>query len=456
MNTGREIETKRLKLLPGVNKRDSKPFLKMLREDGDFQGYCGAKFSEKNLSKFATYFERAGQEECIYSIFPKDSMEKFIGYVGFHRELNGDYEIEFYIAKNYRRKGYCEEACKAVIKQIFGEGLSVDHNQITVDRLYARLLSTSESASDIQKEELFQITKSDIQMLGEGEKKERESGTARKELDEMVGLASVKTVIHKAIAKHKINKLCMEKGLQRDKASLHMVFTGNPGTAKTTVARLFAEIMKDEKILSTGVFVEAGRADLVGEHVGATAPLVKKKFKEAQGGVLFIDEAYSLCDGYDNGFGDEAINTIVQEMENHRDNVIVIFAGYPEPMKAFLDRNPGMRSRIAFSVEFDDYTVEELCEITKLMLSRKQMTITEAGMKKLKKNFESVKESRDYGNGRFARKMLEEAEMNLAERICQMDETKIETEVLTTIEESDIPEIPTEMKRKIKKIGFAC
>lgn len=319
-----------------------------------------------------------------------------------------------------------------------------------------RLLSTSESASDIQKEELFQITKSDIQMLGEGEKKERESGTARKELDEMVGLASVKTVIHKAIAKHKINKLCMEKGLQRDKASLHMVFTGNPGTAKTTVARLFAEIMKDEKILSTGVFVEVGRADLVGEHVGATAPLVKKKFKEAQGGVLFIDEAYSLCDGYDNGFGDEAINTIVQEMENHRDNVIVIFAGYPEPMKAFLDRNPGMRSRIAFSVEFDDYTVEELCEITKLMLSRKQMTITEAGMKKLKKNFESVKDSRDYGNGRFARKMLEEAEMNLAERICQMGETEITTEVLTIIEESDIPDVPLEERRQIKKIGFAC
>ena len=214
--------------------------------------------------------------------------------------------------------------------------------------------------------------------------------------------------------------------------------------------------MKDEKVLSTGVFVEAGRADLVGVHVGATAPLVKKKFKEAQGGVLFIDEAYSLCDSYDNGFGDEAINTIVQEMENHRDEVIVIFAGYPEPMKTFLDRNPGMRSRIAFSVEFDDYSVEELCEITKLMLSRKQMIVTEAGMKKLKKNFESVKESRDYGNGRFARKMLEEAEMNLAERICQMDETEITTEMLTTIEESDIPDVPLEERRQIKKIGFAC
>lgn len=143
-------------------------------------------------------------------------------------------------------------------------------------------------------------------------------------------------------------------------------------------------------------------------------------------------------------------------MENHRDDVIVIFAGYPEQMQQFLDRNPGMRSRIAFSVEFNDYSVEELCEITKLMLSRKQMTITEAGMKKLKKNFESVKDSRDYGNGRFARKMLEEAEMNLAERICQMDETEITIEVLTTLEESDIPAIPMETKRQLKKIGFAC
>ena len=186
----------------------------------------------------------------------------------------------------------------------FGNGRYVRNlMERAVRQQSVRLLSTSKSASDIQKEELFQITKVGYTDAWEKEKRRKENlGIARKELDEMVGLASVKTVIHKAIAKHKINKLCMEKGLQRDNASLHMVFTGNPGTAKTTVARLFAEIMKDEKILSTGVFVEVGRADLVGEHVGATAPLVKKKFKEAQGGVLFIDEAYSLCDGYDNGF----------------------------------------------------------------------------------------------------------------------------------------------------------
>lgn len=318
-----------------------------------------------------------------------------------------------------------------------------------------RLLSDGKDAGGLKKDELFQITKEDISMLEEGMKKERKPGTAKKELDNMVGLASVKDIIHKAIAHYKLNKLCIDKGITREKASLHMVFTGNPGTAKTTVARLFAEIMKDEEVLSTGTFVEVGRADLVGDHVGATAPLVKKKFKEAQGGVLFIDEAYALCDSYENGYGDEAINTLVQEMENHRDDVIVIFAGYTEPMQKFLDRNPGMLSRIAFQVNFEDYTTDELCDITKLMVSKKHMTITEAAMNKLRKNFDIAREESDYGNGRFVRKTLEEAEMNLAERILQFKESEITTELITTIEECDIPDFSTRNKT-IRQIGFAC
>lgn len=317
-----------------------------------------------------------------------------------------------------------------------------------------RLLSDGKDASVIKKKELFQITKDDISLLEEGLKNEREPGTAKKELDNMIGLASVKKIIHKAIAHYKLNKLCIAKGIAREKASLHMVFTGNPGTAKTSVARLFAEILKDEKVLSTGTFVEVGRADLVGDHVGATAPLVKRKFKEAQGGILFIDEAYSLCDSYENGFGDEAINTIVQEMENHRDNIIVIFAGYKEPMQRFLDRNPGMLSRIAFQIEFDDYTTEELCDIAKLMASKKQMTITDAAMDKLRENFDIVREEADYGNGRFVRKTLEEAEMNLAERVLQYKESEITKELITTIEVRDIPDMATR-KRAVKRIGFA-
>jgi SpoVK/Ycf46/Vps4 family AAA+-type ATPase len=182
-----------------------------------------------------------------------------------------------------------------------------------------------------------------------------------------------------------------------------------------------------------------GRADLIGQSVGSTAPIVKKKFKEAKGGVLFIDEAYSLCDGYKAGYGDEAINTIVQEMENHRDDVIVIFAGYPEPMKEFLERNPGMQSRIAFQVEFADYDTDELCEITGLMAARKQMKITDAALDKLRDIYESVRHENDYGNGRFVRKMLEEAEMNLAERLADMSESELTDELISTIEECDIP-----------------
>ncbi len=318
-----------------------------------------------------------------------------------------------------------------------------------------RLLSVREKASNIPKEELFQITKTDIGMLHEGTQEERAAGTAKKELEALIGLSSAKKVIHKAIANYKLKKLCMERGIQKENVSLHMVFTGNPGTAKTTVARLFAEIMKDEKVLPTGNFVEVGRAELVGDHVGSTALLVKRKFKEAQGGVLFIDEAYSLCDGYENGFGDEAINTLVQEMENHRDDVIVIFAGYPDPMKQFLDRNPGMLSRIAFHVKFEDYSTDELCGITKLMLTKKQMKITDTALEKLRENYESVRENNDYGNGRYVRKILEEAEMNLAERILKLEEAKITTELLSTIEACDIPELCENNLPVKKPIGFA-
>ena len=290
--------------------------------------------------------------------------------------------------------------------------------------------------------------------------RDENAASAYDKLQQMIGLNAVKKVIHKAIANYKLHKLYTEKGISKENASLHMVFTGNPGTAKTTVARLFAEILKDEKVLPTGSFVEAGRADLVGSCVGSTAPLVKQKFKEAQGGVLFIDEAYALCDGYSNGYGDEAIHTIVQEMENHREDVIVIFAGYPEPMQQFLDRNPGMRSRIAFQVAFEDYSIDELCAMTKLMLSRKHMTATEAAMEKLRRNYEGVHGSRDYGNGRFVRKMLEEAEMNLSERLTELmasdDGTEdLTIEQMTTLEACDIPEAVKKVTNQKRRIGFA-
>jgi replication-associated recombination protein RarA len=319
-----------------------------------------------------------------------------------------------------------------------------------------RLLGVRESAEKIRKKELFTITRDDICMLEEMSKHDKTVGAAKQELQEMIGLTSTKSIMEKALASFKLRKICLDRGIAKDKASLHMVFTGNPGTAKTTVARLFAEILKDEQVLSTGTFVEVGRADLVGSVVGSTAPLVKKKFKEAQGGVLFIDEAYSLCDEYENGFGDEAINTIVQEMENHRDNVIVIFAGYPDKMKHFLDRNPGLMSRIAFHVDFEDYSTDELCAISDLLIERKSLKITEQAKEKLRMLYDQAKGSNDFGNGRFVRKTIEEAEMNLAERLMRLGESKITEELLTVIEVEDIPDFSSKQKQEAKRIGFCA
>lgn len=342
-----------------------------------------------------------------------------------------------------------------------------------------RLLAGGTDAEKLDKTELFRLTAEDITSLKEGLSKERTPGTALREFDALIGLSSAKKIIHRAIANYKVNRLCLDRGIPREKASLHMVFTGNPGTAKTTVARLVAEILKDEKVLSTGAFVEVGRKDLVGVAVGHTARHVQAKFKQARGGVLFIDEAYALCDRAEGGFGDEAINTIVQEMENYRDEVIVIFAGYPKPMESFLARNPGMRSRIAFRVNFEDYTAEELCEITTLMAGKKGLTVTDAAMEKLRKNYETARSQEGYGNGRYVRKMLEEAEMNLAERIAESlagsaedaapdaaslagsaesdHEAELTAEMLTTIDACDIPQVQpvNNTSAKTRRIGFA-
>ena len=210
-----------------------------------------------------------------------------------------------------------------------------------------------------------------------------------------------------ALNYHKAQKLFADKGMKTDHPSMHMVFTGNPGTAKTAVARLFARIMRENGILSKGQLVEVGRGDLVGRYVGWTAQTVQKKFKQAEGGVLFIDEAYSLVDDRDGSFGDEAINTIVQEMENHRGNTIVILAGYPDKMEEFLQKNPGLRSQIAYHVPFADYTVEELCQIAELIAKKKGLYFDNQAQEKLTAVFETARKQADFGNGRYVRNVIE-------------------------------------------------
>lgn len=234
-------------------------------------------------------------------------------------------------------------------------------------------------------------------------------GSAYDELMEMIGLDEAKKVMNRALNYYKAQKLFADKGMKADHPAMHMVFTGNPGTAKTSVARLFAKIMKENNLLSKGNLIEVGRGDLIGKYVGWTAPTIQKKFKEAKGSVLFIDEAYSLVDDRSGSFGDEAINTIVQEMENHREDVIVIFAGYPDQMEVFLQKNPGLRSRIAFHIPFEDYSSNELCQIAGLIASKKGLKLTKEAQKKLLDVFNTAKTTSDFGNGRYARNVIEQA-----------------------------------------------
>lgn len=286
--------------------------------------------------------------------------------------------------------------------------------------------------------------------------KEEAKGSAYDDLQEMIGLSDAKGVIKKALNYYKLQRVYKDKGLKQDRPAMHMVFTGNPGTAKTTVARLFARIMKENGLLSKGQLVEVGRGDLVAKYVGWTAKTVQEKFRAAMGGVLFIDEAYSLVEDRGGSFGDEAINTIVQEMENHREDVVVIFAGYPNEMEKFLDKNPGLRSRIAFHVPFANYNTAELCDIARLIGKSKGVTLTEGAVEKLSGVFDEARKQSDFGNGRYVRNVLELSKMNQAARILDMDPEKVSESILTSISEQDI-EIPqAKQTAQVRKIGFGA
>ena len=288
-------------------------------------------------------------------------------------------------------------------------------------------------------------------------KKEDKKSEPYDELQKMIGLKDMKQVVDEIIDSARIQKIRSGMGMDSYKTSLHMVFTGNPGTAKTTVARLITQIFVKEGILDTGNYVECGRADLVGKYVGWTAKTVKSKFREATGGVLFIDEAYSLVDD-SNSFGDEAINTIVQEMENHRDDVIVIFAGYPDKMKEFFAKNEGLRSRIAFHLDFPDYSAEELVDILKLMADKKGYKLNPDIERKCLEIFAQAVKKEEFGNGRYVRNLLEQAMMAQSRRITkEYAGKKITRKALTTLKSEDFDvnaskQIEKETKRTI---GFA-
>src|SRR4051812_4335049 len=259
------------------------------------------------------------------------------------------------------------------------------------------------------------------------------------ELDAMIGLERVKKEIHRQVALLTVERMRTEAGLKAPKMSRHLIFVGNPGTGKTTVARLVGGIYRALGLLPTGQLVEVDRSELVAGYVGQTAMKTAEVCAKATGGVLFIDEAYALTG---DQYASEAVNTLVKEMEDHREDLVVIVAGYPEPMVGFIAQNPGLASRFTTTIEFDDYTDDELLAILDSIAGGSDYELTDDARTRVRHQLEAAPRTPAFGNGRFSRNVFEQAVGRHAWRLKDATEpTRDELRLLTA---DDLTEQPDE------------
>lgn len=333
----------------------------------------------------------------------------------------------------------------------------IDENQIKALTNYTILLNNNLrsyglSSRTIEKNTMIEIqSKESNTALQENKEAETKSVEELLEsLNELTGLDNVKKEINSLVNLIKINKMREEQGIKTANVSKHMVFSGNPGTGKTTVARIVAQIYKGLGVLSQGQLIEVDRSGLVAGYVGQTAILTKQMLDKAKGGVLFVDEAYTLSKGgSESDFGREAIDTLLKGMEDNRDDLVVIVAGYTDLMEEFLDSNPGLKSRFNKFIAFDDYLPEQLLEILENMCKKQDFILEEKAKSYLLKEFQTLSASPDFANARTARNIFEYAITAQATRLLTQEQRITET---VKEENEELKENTTEISETTENI----
>ena len=313
---------------------------------------------------------------------------------------------------------------------------------------------------EVTQDEIAQIDELRMELRAQlGSLSAHDSGAHQSSFDDafrdIIGLESVKKELRQRIDYFVVSQRRRARGLSTAGHSMHMAFLGNPGTGKTTIARLFAKVLKEMGLLDNDNLVEVDRSGLIGEFVGHTEKKTNEVVDSALGGVLFIDEAYSLVDEYSMGksYGDLAIDTLVKRMEDDRDRLMVVVAGYAEPMKKFLASNEGLKSRIPLELEFKDYSADELFQVAERFAMKDGFTFDSTCSERFKQAAENISKSDLCGNARDIRNLYEQSVRNQFSRVAEIGDLATTKELITLMGE-DVPVVEPPQQQKTKQIGF--